>query len=359
MVKAHRATIADVAQLSGLSICTVSRALRNLPNISEKAQQQVAAAAKQLDYKASHAAARLAGGSTKSIAIVAPTATSWFFAQAVEAAEAVFADSGWDTVLISLRNKASVRKRTFGDLDALAQRVDGLLLLNVELKQREITALDESALAVTSVGMSAVPWDNVGIDDEYAAWLATSHLLDLGHRDIAVLTGQELAGRSVLGSQDRLSGFKRAMAQNNNPVNPNLVVAASSTTEGGRAAMLDILANPDRPSAVFAACDESAFGAIMALREHGLAPPHDMSIVGIDDHPMSWSMGLTTVSQPVVDQGTLAATLLCERLSDPPRSGVSGLSSENQPRASHHFLPVELIERTTTRRLQQRTHPHD
>src|SRR6185437_16207239 len=96
LVISQRATIQDVALLSGLSICTVSRALRNLPNVSEKSQQQVTQAAEKLGYKASSAAARLAGGSTGSVAIVAPTATSWFFAQAVEAAEEVFADSGWD-----------------------------------------------------------------------------------------------------------------------------------------------------------------------------------------------------------------------------------------------------------------------
>lgn len=340
MVNVHRATIADVAQLAGLSICTVSRALRNLPNVSEKAQQQVSDAANKLGYKASIAAARLAGGSTGSVAIVAPTATSWFFAQAVEAAEEVFADSGWDTVLISLRNKASVRERIFGDLPALAQRVDGVLLLNVELSEPEIAALHASPLSVTSVGMSAVPWDNVGIDDEGAAWLATNHLLELGHWELAVLTGHELDGTSVCSSRDRLAGFQRALAEHDVTVHPDLVVAAGSTIEGGRRAMTEILANRDKPTAVFAACDEAGFGAIMALREYGLTPPRGVSIVGIDDHPMSWFMGLSTVAQPVADQGAFAANLLCDRLSDPPRLGAP----------ARHSLGVKLIERKSTRR---------
>jgi DNA-binding LacI/PurR family transcriptional regulator len=211
MVKAHRVTIQDVAVLSGLSICTVSRALRNLPNVSEKAQVKVSDAAAKLGYKASSAAARLAGGSTGSIAIIAPTATAWFFAQAVEAAEEVFGDSGFDTVLISLRGKSSVKRKIFGDLLGLSQRVDGVLLLNVDLSESEVALLAASGLAVASVGMTSVPWDNVGIDDELAAWQATSHLLGLGHWDLAVLSGRETRENSVLTASDRLKGFGRAL----------------------------------------------------------------------------------------------------------------------------------------------------
>ncbi|ALE07431.1 LacI family transcriptional regulator [Arthrobacter sp. ERGS1:01] len=340
MAKTQRATIQDVAVLSGLSICTVSRALRNLPNVSEKAQRLVAEAAQKLDYKASSAASRLAGGSTGSIAIIAPTATAWFFAQVVEAAEEVFADSGFDTVLISLRNSPSVRQRILGDLAGLAQRVDGVLLLNIDLTAEEIAEVAGSGLAVASLGMTGVPWDNVGIDNEHAAWLATSHLLELGHWNLGVLTGRELNGNSVQTSADRLKGFNRAAAENDLTVHPDLVVCADSSIEGGRRAMTELIAHRTLPSAIFAECDEAAFGALMALREHGLSAPKDVSIVGLDDHPMSWFMGLTTMSQPVADQGAFAANLLCERLQNPAGLGEPG----------HHLMATKLIERKTTRR---------
>ena len=139
--KAPRATIQDVAALSGLSICTVSRALRNLPNVSAGAQAKVSDAAAKLGYRPSPAAARLAGGSTGSVAIIAPTATAWFFAQAVEAAEEVFAGAGYDTVLISLRNRPSVHSKLFGDLAGLSQRVDGILALNIALSEAELAAV--------------------------------------------------------------------------------------------------------------------------------------------------------------------------------------------------------------------------
>ncbi|PRB38945.1 LacI family transcriptional regulator [Arthrobacter sp. MYb23] len=336
MVRTHRVTIQDVAVLSGLSICTVSRALRNLPNVSEKAQRQVAEAASKLGYKASAAASRLAGGTTGSVAIVAPTATAWFFAQAVEAAEEVFGDSGYDTVLISLRNKASVRRQFFADLEELAQRVDGLLLLNVDLTSQEVEALEACGMAVASVGMGNVPWDNVGIDDEHAAWQATQHLLRLGHWDLAVLSSNE---HSVVTETPRFRGFKRALDEHHLTVHPDFVVGTGPSIDDGRRAMTELIARGAKPTAVFAHCDEAAFGALTALREHGLSVPKHVSVIGIDDHPMSWFLGLSTVAQPVADQGAFAANLLCERL----------LNTEASHQPSNHLLDTKLIERKTTR----------
>jgi DNA-binding LacI/PurR family transcriptional regulator len=338
--KTPRVTIQDVAALSGLSICTVSRALRKLPNVSESAQVKVADAAAKLGYKASSAASRLAGGSTGAVAIIAPTATAWFFARAVEAAEEVFADSGYDTVLISLRNSPSVQRKLFGDLKGLAQRVDGVLLLNIALSETEMAALAASGLAVASVGMHRVPWDNVGIDNEEAAFTATDHLLRLGHWDVAMLAGSEAGEASLVTANERLKGFERALAGHELTVDPDLVLDAGSSIEGGRGAMTELIENRRMPTAIFAGCDETAFGAVMALRDLGLSAPKNVSIIGIDDHQMSWFMGLTTIAQPVADQGAFAANLLVERLHRP------GLP--NPP--SSHVLETKLVERKSTRR---------
>lgn len=338
-----RVTIQDVAALAGLSICTVSRALRQLPNVSEQAKARVSEAAAQLGYKASSAASRLAGGITGSVAIIAPTATAWFFARAVEAAEEVFADSGYDTVLISLRNRPSVQQKLFGDLKGLAQRVDGVLLLNIALDEAEMAALAGSGLAVASVGMHDVPWDNVGIDNEEAARAATDHLLGLGHTDLAILAGRETGAPSLVTASERRRGFERALAGHGLRADPDLVVDAGSSIEGGRLAMVELVENRRMPSAIFAGCDETAFGALMALQEFGLSAPENVSIIGIDDHQMSWYLGLTTMAQPVADQGAFAANLLIDRLH---RSGLP-----NPPHAvpaSNHLLETKLVERKST-----------
>ncbi len=338
--KAPRVTIQDVAALSGLSICTVSRALRNLPNVSVNAQAKVSDAAAKLGYKASPAASRLAGGSTGSVAIIAPTATAWFFAQAVEAAEEVFAGGGYDTVLISLRNRPSVHRKLFGDLAGLSQRVDGVLLLNIALSEAELADLAASGLAVASVGMHDVPWDNVGIDNAEAARAATEHLLGLGHWDVAMLSGSETGEPSLITANERLRGFEQALGAHHLTVDPDLVLDAGSSIEGGRRAMIELIENRRMPSAILAGCDETAFGALMALRDLGLSAPKNVSIIGIDDHQMSWFLGLSTISQPVADQGAFAANLLIDRLH---RSGLP-----NPP--SSHVLETKLIERKSTRR---------
>ncbi|MDZ4092547.1 MAG: LacI family DNA-binding transcriptional regulator [Arthrobacter sp.] len=338
--KTPRVTIQDVAALSGLSICTVSRALRDLPNVSVQARAKAGDAAAKLGYKASPAASRLAGGSTGSVAIIVPTATAWFFAQAVEAAEEMFADSGYDTVLISLRNRPSVQHQLFADLPGLSQRVDGVLLLNIALSEAEVAALAGSGLAVASVGMHDVPWDNVGIDNEGAARTATEHLLGLGHWDLAMLSGSEAGEPSLVTATERLRGFEQALSGHQLTLDPDLVLAAGSSIEGGRLAMIELIENRRMPSAILAGCDETAFGALMALRDLGLSAPRNVSIIGIDDHQMSWFLGLSTISQPVADQGAFAANLLIERLL---RSGLP-----NPP--TNHVLETKLIERKSTRR---------
>ena len=109
--------------------------------------------------------------------------------------------------------------------------------------------------------------------------------------------------------------------------------------------MAELVENRRMPSAIFAGCDETAFGALMAMRELGLSAPENVSIIGIDDHQMSWFLGLTTIAQPVADQGAFAANLLIERLH---RSGLPNPPPASPP--SNHLLDTKLVERTSTRR---------
>ena len=188
--------------------------------------------------------------------------------------------------------------------------------------------------------MHGVPWDNVGIDNAAAARAATEHLLGLGHWDVAMLSGSETGEPSLITASERLRGFEQALGAHHLTVDPDLILDAGSSIEGGRLAMIELIENRRMPSAILAGCDETAFGALMALRELGLSAPKNVSIIGIDDHQMSWFLGLSTISQPVADQGAFAANLLIDRLH---RSGLP-----NPP--SSHVLETKLIERKSTRR---------
>jgi DNA-binding LacI/PurR family transcriptional regulator len=341
MAEVKRATIKDVATLAGLSICTVSRALRGLPKVSASAQAKVEDAAEKLGYRPSAAASRLKGGRTGAVAIVVPKATTWYFSQAAEAAEEILADGGLDPILVSLRGQEHVQSRIFDDLTELAQRVDGVLMIDVDLTSEQTATLSSSGLEVASVGMHDVPWDNVGIDNVAAAKEATDRLLALGHWDIAFLAGAQTGNGKTRATEERKRGFELALAEHDAVVHPDWVIEAGYTIEGGRQAMSELIRHRgDLPTAVFAGCDEVAFGALMALKEHGLSCPEDISIIGIDDHPMSWVLGLTTISQPVADEAAFAASLLLDRLQKPDESGYP----------INHNLPTTLADRTTIRR---------
>ena len=155
-----------------------------------------------------------------------------------------------------------------------------------------------------------------------------------------MLSGSETGEPSLITANERLRGFEQALGAHHLTVDPDLVLEAGSSIEGGRLAMIELIENRRMPSAILAGCDETAFGALMALRDHGLSAPKNMSIIGIDDHQMSWFLGLSTISQPVADQGAFAANLLIDRLH---RSGLPN------PPASH-VLETKLIERKSTRR---------
>ena len=120
---------------------------------------------------------------------------------------------------------------------------------------------------------------------------------------------------------------------------------AGSGIEGGRLAMVEPVENPGVPSAILAGCDGTACCALVAMREPGLSAPENVSIIGIDDHQMSWFLGLTTIAQPLADQGAFAANLLIERLH---RSGLANPPPASPP--SNHLPDTTFVERTGTRR---------
>ncbi|TLM83410.1 LacI family transcriptional regulator [Pseudarthrobacter sp. NamE2] len=332
-------TIKDVATLAGISICAASRALRGLPGVSESTCAKAHESAEKLRYRVP-SPAQSNNNRSGAVAVVVPTATTWYFAHAAEAAQEIIADAGLDPVLISLRGQEHIQSRLFDDPRELAQTVDGFLIIDVDLTPQQTAALSSSHRAIASVGMHNVPWDNVGIDNVAAAKAATNRLLSLGHWDIAFLAGGQTGNGKIRATPDRRQGFELALAEHDAVAHPDWVIEAGYTLEGGRQAMEELIKHRDIPTAVFAGCDEVAFGALMSLKDHGLACPGNISMIGIDDHPISRVLGLTTIAQPVADEAAFAATLLLDRLQRPTETGSPG----------NHYLPTVLTDRTSTER---------
>ncbi len=180
---------------------------------------------------------------------------------------------------------------------------------------------------------------SVAIDDVAGARTATQHLVNLGHKKIGLLAGRpdDPFGFSV--PQDRRRGFMQVLAESGLEWVPSREVYGDFTMHGASRAMDDLLARPNRPTAIFALSDEMALGALQAIKRNGLKVPDDISIIGFDGHEMAEFSDLTTIEQPVPLMGEMAAWSIMERLKS-PRSEPHSLT-----------MPTTLVVRNSTRRL--------
>jgi DNA-binding LacI/PurR family transcriptional regulator len=326
-------TIKDVAEAAGVSIATVSRALHGLPRVSEATRERVLAVAAELRYVASPSAASLASGQTNAIGVVAPFVNRWYFAAIVHSAEERLRKAGYDLLLYSLGTDAHERRRAFSGT-LLRKRVDGVLVLGLHPTVDEVAALSAVGGPVAVVGAEVPGWASVRIDDEGAARCAVRHLLDLGHRRIGFIGGADPLHTAM--PAERRAGYQAELAGAGLAAAPELEAVGGFTVTGGHDAAQRLLAIPEPPTALFAASDEMAMGALQAVRRVGLRVPEDVSVIGIDDHEMAELLDLTTVAQPVVAQGVLAAEMILTALTDP----------ERPPPAV--TVPTELVVRGTT-----------
>lgn len=333
-------SIKDVARTVGVSTATVSRALRGLPRVSEETRERVLQVAAELDYVASPSAAGLASGQTRSVGVIVPFVTRWFYAGVVQGAEELLRDEGYDLVLYNLGGSRQSRDRVFrGHL--LRKRVDAVLVLSLTPTPEEVASLSTLHRPVAVVGANVPGWASVRIDDSETARLAMRHLVELGHRRIAYIGGSLKDQLDFAAPLDRLQGYRCVMAEAGLSIEPGWETIGHFTVRGGLAAMHELLALRARPTAVFAASDEMAIGAVHAAREAGLRVPEDVSVIGIDDHEMAEFFELSTVAQPVHEQGRLAAQLLLDAL-----SARSDAEPARPPQAL--TVPTRLVVRSTT-----------
>ncbi|MGW3073441.1 MULTISPECIES: LacI family DNA-binding transcriptional regulator [unclassified Kitasatospora] len=327
-------SITDVANATGVSASTVSRALRGREGVSEELRARIVAVAAELGYTASRSASSLASGRTYSIAVLAPYVGRWFFGTVLDAAERVFSTAGYDVVLYNL-GSAETRNRFFAELP-LRKRVDAVfsMLLPTEDEAERLRSLG-IPLAIT-VGGPRPGFTTVGIDDRASAELAVRHLVNLGHRRIGLIGTRATAPLHWTTPDLRRRAYLDVLADAGIEYDPALEADGEYTVDGGERAMTDLLAARQPPTAVFAESDEMAMGALRALRAHRLLVPDDISIVGFDGHELADVVGLTTVAQPVADHGTEAAGLLLRRLQ----------ATDDVP--DYLELPTRLIVRNTT-----------
>ncbi len=331
-------TIEDVAREAGVSTATVSRALRGLPNVAPSTRQRVLEVAQALEYAVSaRAFASGAGGRAKTVGIVMPLADQQFYNKVATAAEALLFNRGYDVLRVSL---ATLELQTEIVRRLVAERqVDGLILVSLELLEATLDYLGQVTCPVTTIETVTEDFSAVHTDNVAAARMATQYLLNLGHEQIAVISGLPDDPLRFRIPTERLRGYRQVLEEQEIEPRPELNVPGNFSYAGGAEAMTRLLAVPQPPTAIFAFSDAMAIGALKKIRDMGLRVPEDISVMGFDDQEIAEYVGLTTVSQPVAQYGERAATLLLKQLEE---------ETDEDGAVTHEHLPTKLVVRGTT-----------
>ncbi|MFP7762286.1 LacI family DNA-binding transcriptional regulator [Marisediminicola sp. LYQ85] len=305
--------IADVARLAGVSKSTASRALSGRGAVSPETRSRVESAASQIGYVVSSNAASLVTGRTRNVGVVVPYVNRWFFGDVLEGIEAALIGAGYDLTLYRLTSDDEQRRRIF-DYFLVRKRVDAVIAIGIELSSDEVRMLRLLRKPLVGIGGDIPGVATLSIDDVAASRFVTDHLIGLGHSRILHLGGEHIEQMDVRVHEQRLAGFRSAMASAG--LGPHASVAfVPFSIEGGYRGALTALADPaTRPTAIVAACDEIAIGVIVAARELGISVPSRLSVVGIDGHPLAEMFALTTLEQKPAAHGLLAVEHVLDRL---------------------------------------------
>ncbi|MFB2580682.1 LacI family DNA-binding transcriptional regulator [Herbiconiux sp. P15] len=330
--------IEDVANLAGVSKATVSRALSGRGYVSAATRSRVSEAASTLGYVVSSSASSLVTGRSNNVGVILPRINQWFFASIVEGVERALLDRGYDLMLYNVSKTVEERSKVF-EYFLVRKRVDAVIAVTLEITPEETERLVGLGKPIVGIGgpLGVVP--TLSIDDIAAARLATEHLLLLGHRDIVHVGGDvdELMDFHV--HSKRLTGFFEALTDAGVAHDTESFISTRFDIPGGYRAGKQLLGDPRRrPTAVFAAADEVAIGIILAARELGISVPDDLSVIGIDNHPLSEMFGLSTVEQRPDLQGEQAVDWVIRQLEQPGW----------KPPANHTFVPTRLVMRSST-----------
>lgn len=311
------ATIYDVARECGFSISTVSNVLNNGPRpVRPYTKQKVLEAVTLLDYHPNAVARGLARQRTNSIGIVFGAVESSeivinpYSATILQAALAVASEVSFDVTHITTPWRGAARSLPhFRD-----GRTDGFIVVAPPINSDLIPSLASIGLPLVAVSWPHGLGDvlSVDVDDVYGANIVMDHLLELGHRKIAHITGNQ----NLLSAQFRQNVYADRMREAGLGFDERLMVVATYSAEAGRNAAKALLSQADRPTAIFAGNDEIALGVIQAAAELGILVPSQLSVIGVDDRPFAAlvSPGLTTLHQPFEEVGREAASLLVQQI---------------------------------------------
>src|ERR1700729_2359932 len=308
-----RLTIREVADLAGVSTATVSRVINGRAEVSEKARTAVMRVVREHGYSTNRTARALSGGRTGLVGVMSPIVHHSYFSVILDGAGEALYEHDMRMVLCPTHHE---HEREVTLLERLMHgTTDGAILILPEESGEELSALHEHGYRFVIIDPhksldERVP--TVSASHTSGASEAVEHLLSLGHRRIAAITGP----RGWIATEERLRGYHGALAAAGVMPDPGLVVESDFHAEGGAEAALSLLDRPDPPTAVFAFNDMLAIGVMQAARLRGVSIPEQLSVVGFADRfgPSTAPPPLTTARQPLAEMGRMAVNLLVRQL---------------------------------------------
>ena len=331
------AKIADVARACGVSMATVSRALRNTPGVSPATRSKVEAAAQELGYVMLASSAGRSLGASHRVAITMPSLNTWFFGETLTWLTHRFAEVGL-AVEVHVVDDAAAR-RAFFATQVTRTRAVGMVLVGLTLSPYELTALDGMRAPCVGLHANLPAGRSVEVDDLALGRAAAAHLIGLGHRRLAMICSapsESATAHQV--SRRRSVGFWQVVAEAGLDAGDEGQACGLDTPSGGADAMARLLSLTPFPSGVFVHSDEMALGALATAKAAGLAVPQELSLISVDDHPLAAVFDLTTFRQDVKAQAIATAELL-----------LNLIHRAHQPTQPQVADPQLVIRRTTAR----------
>ena len=340
------ANIKDVAERAEVSITTVSHVINDTRYVSDDLKARVLGAMAALNYRPNTLARSLRSGRSRTIGLVIPDISNLFFAEISRKIEDKGFEYGYSVILCNTDDDREKEKRYINVL--LEKQVDGIIFISVGAAKDNIFNKMEMdiPIVVADRDISSLTSDVVLIDNHEGGFKATNYLISLNHKRIACITGPSLMTPSAL----RVEGYRHALNEAGIPIDDSLICQGDFRYEGGKLCMIDLLNNPEPPTAVFVCNDMMALGAYRAIHECGKIIPKDISLVGFDNIPFSQTAypALTTMAQPIVEMAKTAVDLLVERIQIMQNMKHS---HDSVPDYKRVILDAQLIERESSAKL--------
>ena len=327
------ARIVDVAARAGVGVATVSRVVNGYAGVRPSTRERVVEAIEALNYRPSSVARNLSLRRTMVVAALLPWFTNPSAVERVRGIVEGLSASNYDLMVFDIESED--RQRRAFELFDRGDRADGLLVVSTLPPEVEVDRLRAAEIPCVLIDAVHSSFPSIGVDDVAGGEIATRHLVELGHRRVALI-GDPPPEFRFDWSRDRTRGYERALAAAGIEVQPDYVREGTRLPHVARAIATELLSLPERPTAVFAASDTQAIGVLEAARALGISVPGELSVVGFDDIEVAAYVGLTTVRQPLVESGRRGADILLDVLAG---HGIAPL---------RELLPLELVVRGTT-----------